>query len=82
VTVTEPEYIRFDDAGPSTSGKTRLWDVVNKNHQTKLGRVMWYGGWRQYVFVPHDGTEYSAGCLRDIAAFVDLKTKEHRSGAA
>ena len=63
--------------------------VVKKGHH--LGTVQWLGAWRQYVFVPllrdeDDGLfneyVYNPACLREIADFVEAKTKEHRAARA
>jgi hypothetical protein len=45
-----------------------------------LGRVQWLARWRQYEFLPAPGSGYSAGCCRDMAAFLDRETKA-RKGA-
>ena len=62
------KYIYFElvDEKP----KTQVWDVVNKRSETPLGRISWYGPWRQYVFEPEAQTVYNDGCLNSISSFL------------
>ena len=78
--MNEHEYIVIENTGKSTSGKTGTWRVFNKGSKDWLGRIVWYGRWRQYTFQPIPGPElvFSAGCLSDIAEFVELVTKIHK----
>lgn len=80
---TRYEYITIEEGDRSPSGKTRRWSVFNAKSRFWLGQVLWYGPWRQYVFsttatLADSTTVYSAGCLRDIAEFVERVTTEHR----
>jgi len=59
--------------------KTRRWDIRNLRGGYSLGDVCWYGPWRQYVFAPEPATEFSVGCLRDIAGFLERVNKEQRA---
>lgn len=60
------------------SRKTKLWDVVNKNHSDKLGQIKWYNGWRRYIFEPEPCTVFSSDCMRSIAGFVDKQNQLHK----
>ncbi len=46
--------------------KKSIWACLNKNSETPLGEVRWYGAWRQYCYFPTTQAIYSAGCLADI----------------
>lgn len=46
--------------------KTVVINVMNTNCQF-LGKIGWYGAWRQYVYESEDGIIYNNGCLQDIA---------------
>ena len=48
--------------------KTKVWDVHNKHTQELLGRILWYGPWRQYCF--DDGIVYAESCLNDLGKFL------------
>lgn len=71
-------WLRFVNDRPSESGKTRLWDVVGVGQGVPLGHIQWFGRWRKYVFEPKYGTVFDEDCLRDIAAFCESRTKDHR----
>jgi len=73
----EYEYLRFDEQ-PHV-GKTKVFACRNRCSGDRLGTVGWYGAWRQYVYY-HDrsGIVYSAGCLRDIAEFLEALMAERR----
>ena len=50
--------------------KTKVYDVLNKKHGDKLGKICWHCNWRQYVFIPSGETIWSADCLKDILIFL------------
>ena len=72
-----PEYIEFRESTIKRA-KTRVWDVASKSSGAILGRISWYGAWRQYVFFPAGGSLYSAGCLNDLASFIRERMAERR----
>ena len=72
--VHEYEYIRVRHVADSPSGKTSIWHVETRYGDT-LGSIRWFGRWRQYTFWPSPETLYSAGCLTDLADFIQLLRK-------
>lgn len=64
------QYIEIRHVSDSPSGKTHIWEVLNRRGKYVLGLITYRAGWRQYVFLPDAATEYSAGCLDDISAFM------------
>lgn len=58
--------------------KTQVWDVINKASEEPLGRISWYGPWRQYVFMPEPLTTFNDGCLNSISGFLGYLRQEHR----
>lgn len=72
------KWIVFVDRGLSPSGKTHGWDVVPKDGGKRIGVVYWYGPWRKYAFSAEANCVFEQDCLRDIAAFVETKTRDHR----
>lgn len=62
----------------STTGKTTVWEVMNKERTAILGVIKWYGAWRRYSFFPHQNTIFEKTCLRDIADFCEEETQVHR----
>lgn len=70
------KYIDFDLMGDS--GKTQTWNVINKTYGTLLGIISWYSSWRQYTFIPSEGTEYNNTCLDTITNFLTRLNKVKR----
>lgn len=76
-------FIKFEDAGTSSTGKTRVWAVVNTmwpEERDEIGYVSWHGPWRKYVYHSPNDSFYDADCLRLIADFCETKTLEHKGG--
>jgi len=69
-------HIKFVPA-PSKP-KTLVWGVVNKYDDGWIGWVSWYAAWRKYSYFPRPETVYEQVCLREIAAFCERKTREHK----
>lgn len=62
--------------------KTCIWSILGSDG-VELGTVEWYPRWRQYCFMPHSYCVFSAGCLRELAAFLDsVKQERNTQGAA
>jgi hypothetical protein len=74
------EYLDFADLATNRSRATQFVGVFKQGTDTLLGTISWWAKWRQYTFQPPiDGTLYvfSAGCLRDIAAYIDFLQESH-----
>lgn len=76
----EGAHIRFVEGEPKP--KTKTWVVVTTDGAVQLGGVGWFGQWRTYAFFPVANRVFEKTCLRDIAAFCEARTKEHRERAA
>lgn len=70
-------YIVFTDGPPSLSGKTRTWTVHNYTGRF-MGVVKWWTAWRCYCYFPEQNMVFEKTCLRDIATFVEDRTREHK----
>lgn len=77
--MTAAKWIEFRPGIVSASQITKLWCVVNRQHQSEIGRIRWDTGWRRYVFAPHPHCIFEQDCLRDIAAFIETETREHKA---
>lgn len=75
-------WIRFEGPKISHSGKTMQWVVHAVEGGEALGVVSWFGRWRGYAFHPLQGTVFEPTCLRDLADFVQEKTREHHAAVA
>ena len=74
------KWIRFDLYGNSASGKTKVWNVVATEGCKIIGWVAWYAPWRKYAFSAVDNNcVFEQDCLRDIAAFIETATREHKA---
>lgn len=65
---TEYTWIVFTEQ-PQT-GKTKIFDIVNKEYQQTIGQIKWYSGWRRYCFFPKDDCVFEVDCLTDITSFL------------
>lgn len=76
-------WIRFslvsEEGLPGSRRKTRTWHVVAKESGFVVGRIAWYTPWRKYAFEPIRSAVFEQDCLRDIADFIEQRTREHRN---
>jgi len=70
------KHIRMIKVFSKTTLKTTVWRVVNKD-DIHLGRISWYGAWRQYCLFPENAIIFNTGCLEDINLFIK-KLTDHR----
>jgi hypothetical protein len=75
---TEFEYIYFENVTPYDGRKTTVWNCRNKKSTDLLGKISWYGPWRQYVYFTIPDVVLSAGCLTDIRNFIANLMHERR----
>lgn len=61
-------------------GKTKRFEVISKLHGNILGRISWYGAWRQYIFSPSYPTVWNNNCLKDIINFLEQLRKNYKNG--
>ena len=57
--------------------KTKIWMVRNMEARLSLGKVRWFGRWRQYAFFPEPELVFEKTCLRTIADFCERNTRSH-----
>jgi hypothetical protein len=58
--------------------KTKMWEVTATASDEVLGRILFHGAWRKFVFSPYDNTIFDHSCLREIADFSEAETKKWR----
>ena len=73
----ESKHLLFKE-GPSKP-KTKTWWVANKHSDICIGNIGWFAAWRKYGFFPEEDMVFEEDCLRDIADFIENKTKEHKN---
>jgi hypothetical protein len=63
------------------SGKTFVVDILSTSSGARLGRIKWYGPWRQYVFYPAgDDVLFNVGCLTVLGAYLNHLNKRKKIG--
>jgi len=64
----ESKYLEFDKVGDT--GKTEIWNVLSKSSEFILGKISWYGRWRQYCFWPSSDCVFNVECMNDIQKMI------------
>jgi hypothetical protein len=62
--------------------RARVVSVRNRRSGEELGKVRWYGAWRQYCFYPASLTIFNITCMARISDEMLGMTLDHREGAA
>lgn len=75
-------YVTFRYIGIALGQKTGRWHVLSTESGDILGHVKWFGRWRRFAFFPEAETVFEQDCMRDIAEFIEARTKEHRAAKA
>jgi len=70
------KYLEFKQV--PYEGKTKRFEVISKNHESVIGRISWYGAWRQYTFSPAFETVWNRECLKDIQDFLQNLMDERK----
>lgn len=71
----QTSHLRFD-LNPLIAGRlTATWDVCSLQSNVLLGRISWYVHWRRYTYSPAGSQVLDAGCLRELAEFIEGKMK-------
>ena len=73
----ESKYLVFDKH-MIHGKKMPMYGVRNKATSDSLGVICFYPAWRKYVFESNAGVIYDAGCLTDIANFMQEIQTEWR----
>ena len=77
----DTKYLHFDEL-PNDGRKTRRFHVFSVRQGTVLGRIAWFGRWRQYVFEPNPGTVFNNECLTSLADRLSYLNTMHRPSTA
>lgn len=73
------KFFTIEQLPPVAGKKTRTYAVVSRSQGVELGRIKWYGAWRQYCFSPNPETLWSDGCLADITSFLKRLRTERKT---
>lgn len=66
-------FIPYQDKGKKTKSM-----IVTNRVGNSLGRITFYGRWRQFVYWPTNGTGLNKDCMREIANKCEQMTQEWR----
>jgi hypothetical protein len=69
------KYFTVEPLPKEAHRKTQDWNVLNNKSGTPIGRIRWYGPWRQYCFFPLGDSVWSAGCLEDVQTAIRAITE-------
>ncbi len=70
------KYMTFVKVGQKP--KTSEWHIFNNESGFVLGRISWYGSWRQYVVDMAEVT-FNNGCLDTISQFLTQLNNNQRA---
>jgi hypothetical protein len=73
----DTKYLHFDEL-PNEGKRTRRFHVFSVRQGMVLGRIAWFGRWRQYVFEPNPGTVFNNECLTSLADRLGYLNTMHR----
>lgn len=71
------EYLSVRLMPPRKGYKTKRWEVL-ANDNAVLGKIFWFGRWRQYVFQPAEQTVFNSKCLDDLRCFLYVENENQR----
>jgi len=64
--IKETKYLRFTKLERPPNKKTDTIIIESKSGGYILGRIQWFGRWRQYCFFAYNETIWNSGCLEDV----------------
>jgi hypothetical protein len=81
--IAQGTFINFSQVDNRVAGRpqplTKEWWITTKQGGF-LGKVEWFGPWRKYNFYPAEDSGFEQVCLREIATFIEDRTREHKIG--
>ena len=76
--ILNSKYMEAEEIIFPRERKTKAWAISNRSYGDTLAIVIWLPAWRQYVFRPFGGTEFSADCLAAVVEFLRQANAEHK----
>ena len=78
-TYKETKWLRFEVT--TLKPKTVVMHVVSQSRAGLiLGKISWFGRWRQYTFEPECCTTFNNACLQDITDVLTELNKAQKKG--
>lgn len=74
----EDEWLYFEQT--EEKPKTKVFQVISKCSNIRLGIIKWHPQWRHYCYFPttEEETIYSDRCLSSIAEFIKEINEQHK----
>ena len=72
----ESKYLEFKQL--NYKGRTKKFHVISKRAGVVLGKIYWWGAWRQYIFEPEKATVWNKDCLKNIQDFLKQLMTERK----
>ncbi len=64
--IKETKYLRFIKLERPPNKKTDIIIIKSLSGGYILGRIQWFGRWRQYCFFAENNTIWNLGCMEDV----------------
>ena len=66
--------------GKSSSGQTAIVYILSARTNVELGKIKWFGQWRQYAFYPSTDkvTIFNVECMNDITVVINKLMDERK----
>lgn len=77
-----PEFKYIEVVEIKDTGKTKVFNVINKLHRDELGKICWYAPWRRYTFITStNALVFDAVCLDNIKEYINYLTRFRKDGS-
>ncbi len=71
------KFLSFHEDGTIPGGTTLFVRVMTADGRGLLGTIRWFAAWRRYTFYPFSDTLFDAGCLREVADYLEKMMQDH-----
>lgn len=68
---SKKKWLSFHPYRTEPGGQLQKVYVKNRKTGDELGEIEYCNGWRQYVWHPECNIQFGAGCLREMADYLD-----------
>lgn len=72
------KYKYFEMILKRNTGLTKVYDIVGNRNDYILGRIKWYGPFRQYCLFAISGIVFNTTHLKDIQHFIKQLAEERK----
>jgi hypothetical protein len=69
------KHIHIDKLPNELRDDKPVYGIFNNNSSDMIGLLIYYGGWKQYVFEATPDCIFSVSCLLDIIDYIEKEIK-------